>query len=305
MMRREWGESGETGMRRTAQPGAMSWCTAHLFAARLLAARLLAVSVMAAPAVLPAQHTAHEAAAPRLVQTDAARAQPARTHQLWRALRPTRLRTTVDSAFERTAQDALEGEEGLCWRGRPLPKCRTFVLTEIGYYGVAAVTQQHYQYSYPGTNGDTVTYRYSEDAMSSQLTAEVGVMQNLGPRTALGGTFVLGFGTGGADVGIKGRYRRWLSPTGMALDLGAGIISGTLQQSSGDVRSPGVTMDVALNAADYGALVLRTDIQRANGKTARALYGGVRLGSRPAAAGSALLVAGFFALVALFSGIAD
>ncbi len=201
-------------------------------------------------------------------------------------------------------REAFDSSSGLCWRGRALPTCRTFVLTEIGYYAVGAVTQRHFQYTYPTGTGDSVTYRYAEDAMSPQLTAELGMMQNTGPRTALGATIVLGFGTGGADVGLKGRYRRWLSPSGMALDLGAGVMSGTLQQANGDVRSPGLTMDAALNVADYGALVVRTDIQRSRGQTAHALFGGVRLGSRPAAAGSVLLVAGFFALVALFSGIA-
>ncbi|MCC6930473.1 MAG: hypothetical protein IT359_15915 [Gemmatimonadaceae bacterium] len=203
------------------------------------------------------------------------------------------------------AQDSTRAEPRLCWRGRPIPTCRTFVLTEIGYYAVAAVTQRHYEYSYPDGSGGMVTYGYHDDMASPQLTTELGMMRNTGPRTALGGTLLIGFGTGGGDVGLKGRYRRWLSPSGMALDVGGGVISGTLQGQSGTVRGPGLTMDVALNAADYGALVVRTDIQRASGQSARALYGGVRLGSRPAAVGSAVLVAGFFALVALFSQMTD
>lgn len=206
-------------------------------------------------------------------------------------------------SLQLTAQDSTHAEPGLCYRGRPAPQCRRFVITEVGYYARAAGSVFSYTERYTGSNGEPLDYSFSENDMSSQLTWEVGLMANRGPRTALGATLLLGVGDGGGDVGLKGRYRRWLANDGVALDVGAGVIRGSLNGPRGTAAGGGLTADVALNAADYGAIVVRADMLRAKGRNASALYGGVRLGSRPALLGTGALAIGFvFLLMALAGG---
>lgn len=200
-----------------------------------------------------------------------------------------------------TAQDSTRTEPKLCYRGRPAPQCRRFVLTELGYYARAAGSVFSYTERYMGPNGEPVTNTFSENDMSSQLTWEVGMMANRGPRSALGATLLLGVGDGGGDVGLKGRYRRWLASDGVALDVGAGVIRGSLNGPQGTEVAGGLTADVALNAADYGAIVVRADMLRAKGRNASALYGGVRLGSRPALLGTGALAVGFVFLLMAFA----
>lgn len=204
-------------------------------------------------------------------------------------------------ALQLTAQDSTRVEPGLCYRGRPAPQCRRFVITELGYYARAAGSVFHYTERYTGPNGEPLENSFADNDMSSQLTWEVGMMANRGPRTALGATLLLGVGDGGGDVGLKGRYRRWLADDGVALDVGAGVIRGSLNGPRGTDTGGGITADVALNAADYGAIVVRADMLRARGRNASALYGGVRLGSRPALLGTGALAVGFVFLLMAFA----
>ena len=88
-----------------------------------------------------------------------------------------------------------------------------------------------------------------------------------------------------------------------ALDLSAGAIQGEMDGPlfiTGDAR--GATAEIALNAADYGAVVLRTDYLRRGGQTSSALYGGVRLGSRPAVGATVGLALAWTALIAALAG---
>lgn len=205
------------------------------------------------------------------------------------------------SAVQLTAQDSTQAPTKLCYRGRPTPRCTRFVLTEVGYYARAGGSTETYSQSLTGADGQPVTYSYTQDDMSSQLTWEVGMMANRGPRAALGATLLLGFGDGGGDVGLKGRYRRWLGSDGAALDVGGGVMRGTTNGRSGSITGTGLTGDVALNAADYGAIVVRMDLLRAQGRTTSGVYGGVRLGSRPALVGTGVMAVGFVLLLMAFA----
>lgn len=202
-----------------------------------------------------------------------------------------------------SAQDSARAAPKLCYRGRPAPLCHRFVITEVGYYGRAAGSSETYTYGSTTGDGTQQEYSFTQNDIGSQLSFEVGLMANRGPRTALGATLLLGGGTGGADVGLKGRYRRWLSPDGIAVDVGLGVVSGGMSARSGNATGNGVTADVALNAADYGAIVLRMDALRVSGRSASAVYGGVRLGSRPALIGTGVLAVGFLLLVAALSSV--
>jgi hypothetical protein len=174
------------------------------------------------------------------------------------------------------------------------------VLTEIGYYARAAGTSTRFTVLDPGSP-DRPEFSYTLRDIEPQLTWELGLMTNRGPQSALGATVLLGVGDGGADVGLKGRYRRWLGDGGMAIDVGTGLFAGSLEIVNGKANGAGITGDVAFNAADYGAVVLRVDVMRADNRTATALFTGVRLGSKPALGATGLLGVALILVVSALS----
>lgn len=116
------------------------------------------------------------------------------------------------------------------------------------------------------------------------------MMTNRGPRRALGATLLLGIGDGGGNIGLKGRYRRWLQSEGTSLDVGAGLIRGDVP-SLYDKTGTGITADLGFNIEDYVALVARVDVLRSSGHTGTGFVGGVRLGSRAAIGGTIAFLA--------------
>ena len=121
-------------------------------------------------------------------------------------------------------------------------------------------------------------------------------MRNWRASSAIGATLLLGADATGARFGAKARYRRWLTPDGVSVDLGAGVIVGNLPHVS---RTASLTGDIAINFSDYGALVGGAEYARPNGRSRAALFGGARLGSKPG-----LITTGLSTLVALVGVIA-
>lgn len=192
------------------------------------------------------------------------------------------------------ASDSTRAAPSLrCYRGRPTPACRTFVLTEIGFYqNLATSTSAIVRFP-----GDTVSSRVRD--FGDHATIELGLMQNRGTRSAVGGTVLLGADANGTRYGAKLRYRRWLNADGLSVDLSTGVISGTFREFN---RTAIVSTDVALNLSDYGALVARMEAAHANRRTPTALYGGVRLGSKPGLVATIVAaIASLLAVVALMS----
>jgi hypothetical protein len=175
-----------------------------------------------------------------------------------------------------------------CFRGQPLPACRRFVLTELGFLRIVSTTSRP-AVSYDGS----LIPGLRDKDHSNEILLELGMMQNRGPRHAIGGVLVLG-----PDVGAKFRYRRWLDTSGVALDLGAGLVREVRYRS----RGAAAVGDVAINFSDYGALVLRGDVSRRGGRVATGLHAGARLGSKPAVFGGAVLAT---ALGALYVALAS
>jgi hypothetical protein len=94
---------------------------------------------------------------------------------------------------------------------------------------------------------------------------------------------------------LKARYRRWLTPEGIALDFGAGLRTtrdetfndyNYLDQNGLSYRGPrnsvGFTGDVAINASDYVAVVTRLDLNKYDKRLQPTVSLGVRAESRPA-----------------------
>jgi hypothetical protein len=90
-----------------------------------------------------------------------------------------------------------------CFRGRPLPRCRSFWITEAD--GGARLAGH-------GARGGE---------LDVQLGVEVGWMRNLSSRTAIGGGVAAGW-DGVAFASLRPRYRRWLTPV-LALDASPGV----------------------------------------------------------------------------------
>ncbi len=191
------------------------------------------------------------------------------------------------------ARAQASAPDRFCFRGRPAPRCDRFMITEVGLYGrMAGSVTRAVQPGFDGVPPSTFTER----DLSNQLSLELGAMKNRLGGTALGATVMASFGTS-ASLAIKGRHRRWLSPGGTALDLGVGPVLVGRAHSGGGPNTPGLTADVALNARDLGALVLRADVLRARDKTATALYGGARVGSQPALVATGALAVGLYLII--------
>lgn len=173
-----------------------------------------------------------------------------------------------------TAQEpptaAMEGR-ALCFKGEPLPTCRSFWITEAGYvYGLAGIPHQDHHYA----------------------TWELGLMANTSEQSAIGGTLYAGLQFGeGLRWGLKARYRRWLANS-LSIDVAPGILLSVAEKSS-----PGFTGHVGFNVDDRFAFVSQWDVvtnpwhwngTRPVSRREVGWYGGVKLGSKPALYGVAL-----------------
>lgn len=181
-------------------------------------------------------------------------------------------------------------ERSFCWQGRPVESCRSFLLAEGGAHMLLAGSRyrrvgDRYDYDTPGVT--------RSPHLTGHVNLEVGIMVNRGPAHAVGATVLGGGDANGFRLGAKGRYRRWMGRDA-ALDLGAGVL--VAQQSvpfqGADVNKPGnlhvvvagLTGDAALGLTDWVSLSVRGDLMLdADGSPSHGVYGGLRLGTRPAA----------------------
>ena len=171
-----------------------------------------------------------------------------------------------------------------CWRGRPAPACRTFLLAEGNLYTPVA-----------GSRYTRRDYNPSVDTRSLELTWyvawELGAMRNVSLNDAVGASAMLGGDANGVRWAVKGRYRRWLD-AGTALDVGAGVLGAGRsvpraddQPGNDHVPAVGLTGDVSLGLTEWASLGVRADVlfsEEGEDGPATAYYVGTRLGTRPA-----------------------
>src|SRR3989442_14158973 len=113
---------------------------------------------------------------------------------------------------------AGQAPTGLCFTPRPLPACGAYLITEFGVGVPLSRTGVH---------------------PAPLFTWELGGMKNLGERSALGvAVFVNGFDWG-TGLGVRPRFRSWLSH-GVGLDVAPGLI---LSGSPGERFSGQVALD--------------------------------------------------------------
>jgi hypothetical protein len=167
--------------------------------------------------------------------------------------------------------------EGICFRGRPIGRCGYFLLTELGLrYNMTG--------NGPGNNFD--------DEWTVPFT--VGLMKNVGPRKALGGTIGLDPGTNnfGWFLSFGPRYRYWLSRH-TSLD---GSVSLAYRRGVRNIRIEAVWMCGDLIGLDAGMRFHMAN-EGYRGKTFRPFLG-VRLGSYPAMVSSVVLsIVGLYLII--------
>lgn len=161
-----------------------------------------------------------------------------------------------------------------CFRGRPLPHCESFMITEF-HYGKPA---------FGSRSGD------------AYVSGELGGMVNTGPRTAWGGAVVKSFGAERSYLGVRPRYRRWLTDE-TSLDLSLGILlSGDHERFA--PKFPSFTAHAALTQSDMVGVTLGAEVIRGGpGGAEVGWYGGLRFGSYAApVAGAFFLLIAFMAV---------
>lgn len=128
-----------------------------------------------------------------------------------------------------------------CFRGQPSPECCWFGILEGGiHYRVA---DRHVL-----DRKDEIMFAYN-----------LGLMRNISPKDAFGGSLYLSVDDDGTDFGIAPRYRRWLEPN-LALDLLAGVLIAGDDDRGFD--APGFIGGASLSFHDLVSLDLLLEIYR-------------------------------------------
>lgn len=135
------------------------------------------------------------------------------------------------------AQDPLPGSSPArkdCFRGRPLPECANYVISEIAYG----------RNGYSGTNFE-----------NNYATAEVGLMFNQGLRAAMGATLSQTWSEDN-KLGVNFRYRWWMNPY-FHLDLAPGVWFSARDMSTYSFDHVGFTTRASLMYVDAIGLEAR------------------------------------------------
>jgi len=147
------------------------------------------------------------------------------------------------------AQDDADAHIG-CFRGRPLPDCKSFWIVEI--QGVLPV----FQTSRGTTYGTVQPLR--REAFSSQIEWNVGHMVNASRTWALGGELTLGSGNDNPLTGMRARARRWVG-SNVSVEGEAGVLWSNADHATGSSLA-GPTLGMRLNIRDQGAFFVRWDL---------------------------------------------
>ena len=197
------------------------------------------------------------------------------------------------------AQASAAAPRAFCFRGKLAPKCKWFMLTELGVdFNVIGKPVDVATYAL----GDGRTYTQQWKPTAIAVNGAVGLMRNVGQMNALGAVVTALPGPDGPLLGVKARYRRWLTPDLWSLDVGAGINAGTADISIRNEAPPGFSADIALTRNDYFGVTARFELLRGNGKPRPLLYTGVKVGGLPALGLGALLGTAVIAILGAAGG---
>ena len=207
------------------------------------------------------------------------------------------LQALLMAALPAQERDVVEVQPQVgCFRGRPLPECKSFWIIEMQGVRPLAQTSRIVQ------NGD---HRVERLEFTSVLQWNLGHMVNVGDDWAIGGVVTLGTNTERWLSAYNGRIRRWVNPhLSIEAEVGALLSNGTSGAKGG-------TAAMRLNIRDQGSVFLRWDVLRLSerttshwdiydpGGTQHSVSLGAGLGSVPALVGTGALGVGALILVAL------
>lgn len=149
------------------------------------------------------------------------------------------------------SDSTIEIPAPLCWTGRPKPRCRAFVVTEMtGEYAFATT---HTEYTL--TFGPRVETQSRVDE-SSQLLWTIGPMFNTSPSRALGVTLSGGIVNEGGREALELRHRRWLDAR-KSLDFSVGALRMDVPKSPTHPTGAGYGLTA-------GAYILGNDLVQLN-----------------------------------------
>lgn len=130
----------------------------------------------------------------------------------------------------------------LTWRGHPYPETRSFMITEFG------LMYRLDRYPYVGGTGRLA------------ITFDLGWMKNVGTRHAVGFSGYAMPADPTTRLGIRARYRRWLSRS-VSVDVSPGVILGG-EDSGIEYDPPGFVLGTTLNAGDLIAVMVDAELAR-------------------------------------------
>jgi hypothetical protein len=129
-----------------------------------------------------------------------------------------------------------------CFRGKPLPECRSFWITETSV-------------SYRLSDHDTNHWKNRQVYEKLLYSLNLGLMYTASRRTSLGGSIFFDYDDylNDTQFGARFRYRCWFSRI-LSVDVAPGV-----PLIAGSASGTGISVFVALNVADLIALSLRVD----------------------------------------------
>jgi len=156
-----------------------------------------------------------------------------------------------------------------CWTPKPLPACRTFPITEIGFN--YRVSSKPVFETFTFTDGSITDHSAYRSEQQLYFTSDLGFMKNLSPGYALGASNFVGFEERGeVRGGIKLRVRKWFT-NGTSVDVSPGIL---LWDTALRFPTPGFTGNLDLKFKEWLALNVLVEYRRAPGSENS--YGNVR-----------------------------
>lgn len=157
-------------------------------------------------------------------------------------------------------------------------------------------------------------YPYLPSTSRTAVTFDLGWMKNIGPRQAVGFSGYAMPADPTTRLGIRARYRRWLSRKA-SVDVSPGVILGG-EDSAIEYSPPGFVLGATFNSGDLFAVMVDAEVARNSvfaeesppfvtrvDHTDLTWRAGAKLGSGLGLAGSVVLVGLVFAV--LVSGAAE
>ena len=187
-----------------------------------------------------------------------------------------------------------------CWRGRPLPQCDGFWITESGADFVISSTTERAIID----DGFGTSHVDQLPHFASRWSITVGPMFNTAPLRAVGGTIsVSPLYNEGFRVAAELR-RRWWTPEGSGLDLTIGPLASPARHVAPrrSTTAYGMTTAAYLVGGDIINVNVRADLLLNGHKPMLGTTAGLGLGSRPGFYGT--LIAGILiiGLIASYAG---